>query len=159
MWRQLLASFLWCFCLLAAWPAQAAPAMALGETPRYAPGFSHFDYVNPNAPKGGRLLLPAMGSFDSLNPFTLKGDKESGLGLLVDTLMEKSLDEPFAMYGLLADDMALADDGLSVRFHLNPAARFSGRRLWCWPRRSKASFDTSPATKPPTRAIACILPT
>lgn len=99
--------------------------MALGEPPRYAPGFSHFDYVNPNAPKGGRLLLPAMGSFDSLNPYTLKGDKESGLGLLVDTLMEKSLDEPFAMYGLLADDMALADDGLSVRFHLNPAARFS----------------------------------
>ena len=57
-------------------------------------------------------------------PSPLKGDKESGLGLLVDTLMEKSLDEPFAMYGLLADDMALADDGLSVPF-LNPAARFS----------------------------------
>lgn len=115
--------------------------MALGETPRYAPGFSHFDYVNPNAPKGGRLLLPAMGSFDSLNPFTLKGDKESGLGLLVDTLMEKSLDEPFAMYGLLADDMALADDGLSVRFHLNPAARFSdGSPVLA--EDVKASFDT-----------------
>lgn len=115
--------------------------MALGETPRYAPGFSHFDYVNPNAPKGGRLLLPAMGSFDSLNPYTLKGDKESGLGLLVDTLMEKSLDEPFAMYGLLADDMALADDGLSVRFHLNPAARFSdGSPVLA--EDVKASFDT-----------------
>ena len=122
-------SFLWQFCLLAlllaSGTAHAAAAMALGDTPRYPAGFQHFDYVNPNAPKGGRLVLPALGGFDSLNPFTLKGDKESGLGLLVDTLAEKSLDEPFAMYGLLADDMSLAADGLSVRFHLHPQARFS----------------------------------
>ena len=122
-------SFLWRFCLLAlllaSGAAHAAAAMALGDAPRYPAGFQHFDYVNPKAPKGGRLLLPAMGSFDSLNPFTLKGDKASGLDLLVDTLMEKSLDEPFSMYGLLADDMSLAADGLSVRFHLHPQARFS----------------------------------
>lgn len=115
--------------------------MALGEPPRYAPDFTHFAYVNPAAPKGGRLLLPAMGSFDSLNPFALKGDKEAGLALLVDTLMEQSLDEPFAMYGLLADDVTLADDGLSVRFHLNPNARFSdGSPVLAAD--VKASFDT-----------------
>lgn len=138
-------SFLWQFCLLAlllaSGTAHAAAAMALGDTPRYPAGFQHFDYVNPKAPKGGRLLLPAMGSFDSLNPFTLKGDKASGLDLLVDTLMEKSLDEPFSMYGLLADDMSLAADGLSVRFHLHPQARFSdGSPVLA--EDVKASFDT-----------------
>ena len=138
-------SFLWQFCLLAlllaSGAAQAAAAMALGDAPRYPAGFQHFDYVNPNAPKGGRLVLPALGGFDSLNPFTLKGDKESGLGLLVDTLAEKSLDEPFAMYGLLADDMSLAADGLSVRFHLHPQARFSdGSPMLA--EDVKASFDT-----------------
>lgn len=138
-------SFLWRFCLLAlllaSGAAHAAAAMALGDAPRYPAGFQHFDYVNPNAPKGGRLVLPALGGFDSLNPFTLKGDKESGLGLLVDTLAEKSLDEPFAMYGLLADDMRLADDGLSVRFHLHPQARFSDG-LPVLAEDVKASFDT-----------------
>jgi len=138
-------SFLWQFCLLAlllaSGAAQAAAAMALGDAPRYPAGFQHFDYVNPNAPKGGRLVLPALGGFDSLNPFTLKGDKESGLGLLVDTLAEKSLDEPFSMYGLLADDMSLAADGLSVRFHLHPQARFSdGSPVLA--EDVKASFDT-----------------
>ena len=85
-----------------------------------------FDYVSPEAPKGGELRLPALGGFDTLNPFTLKGDKEAGVTeLLFDTLAEKSLDEPFSMYGLLADDIRLAPDGLSVTFHLNPKARFS----------------------------------
>lgn len=80
----------------------------------------------PQAPKGGELRLPALGGFDTLNPFTLKGDKEAGVTeLLFDTLAEKSLDEPFSMYGLLADDIRLAPNGLSVTFHLNPKARFS----------------------------------
>lgn len=111
---------------LTAGPAWAAPAVALGYAPRYAAGFRQFDYVNPEAPKGGELRLPALGGFDTLNPFTLKGDKEAGVTeLLFDTLAEKSLDEPFSMYGLLADDIRLAPDGLSVTFHLNPKARFS----------------------------------
>ena len=105
--------------------AAAAPAIALGYQPKYAPGFKAFDYVNPNAPKGGRLVLPALGSFDTLNPFTLKGDKESGItALTVETLMDQGEEEPFTMYGLLADDVSLAPDRLSVTFHLNPRARF-----------------------------------
>ncbi len=100
--------------------------MAMGYTPKYAENFEHFDYVNPNAKKGGALTLSAFGTFDSLNPFLLKGISAAGLGELVfESLLEKSLDEPFSEYGLLADDFSLADDGLSATFHLNPKARFS----------------------------------
>ena len=112
--------------LLGAPPAHADSALAMGYDPKYPPSFQQFDYVNPAAPKGGRLVLAAQGSFDSLNPFTLKGDKEAGLGsLLFDTLAEKSLDEPFSMYGLLAEDISLAANGLSVTFRLRPQAKFS----------------------------------
>ncbi len=119
-------------CLLAvaaAWlapHAHAAYALAWGDTPKYPPGFAHFDYVNPDAPKGGTLNLAGFGSFDKLNPFTLRGIAADGLGVLVfETLAEGSDDEPFTMYGLLADDMVFAADGLSITFHLNPKARFS----------------------------------
>lgn len=107
-------------------PAHAAPALALGYEPAYPADFSHFRYVNPDAPKGGELVMSAFGSFDSLNPFLLKGLSAAGLGQLVyESLLEKSLDEPFSMYGLLAEDVALAEDGLSVIFRLRPEARFS----------------------------------
>jgi len=127
-WRRLATGLLVALCAL---PVVAAPAIALGYAPKYPPGFAHFDYVNPAAPKGGRLVLPAIGSFDTLNPFTLKGDKESGVGALVlETLMAQSADEPFSLYGLIADDAALALDGLSVTFHINPKARFqNGERI------------------------------
>ncbi|UOO82396.1 extracellular solute-binding protein [Uruburuella testudinis] len=112
-----------CLCLPAL--AHAAHGLGLGHPPRYAADFRHFDYVNPNAPKGGTLTLPVSGGFDTLNPFTLKGDHEAGVAALtLDTLMVKSDDEPFAMYGLLAEDVQLASDGLSVTFRLNPKARF-----------------------------------
>ena len=128
--------------------AIGAPALALGYAPKYPPNFAHFDYVNPAAPKGGRLVLPAQGSFDTLNPFTLKGDKEAGAGaLLVETLMTQGEEEPFTVYGLLADDIRLADDGLSVSFHLNPRARFSnGDQVTA--QDVKFSFDT--LTRDPT---------
>jgi len=104
----------------------AAPAAALGYEPKYPSGFSHFDYVNPEAPKGGELTLSGFGTFDSLNPFLLKGVSASGLMVLTfETLMEKSQDEPFSLYGLLAEDIALAEDKLSVTFRLNPQARFA----------------------------------
>lgn len=105
--------------------ARAEYGLALGASPKYPAGFSHFEYVNPAAPKGGSITLSAPGRFDSLNPYTLKGNPEVGMALLtMETLAESSWDEPFAMYGLLADDIAPAADGLSVRFHLNPKARF-----------------------------------
>ena len=111
-----------------AWPgaALAAHALAWGATPKYPPGFAHFDYVNPDAPKGGTVNLDGFGSFDKLNPFTLKGIAAAGVAVLMfETLAEPSDDEPFSMYGLLARDMEFAADGLSITFRLDPAARFS----------------------------------
>jgi len=106
-------------------PALAVHALAWGDAPKYPPGFAHFDYVNPQAPKGGTLNLAGYGSFDKLNPFTLRGLPAAGLGtLMFETLAVASDDEPFSMYGLLADDIRFADDGLSITFHLNPRARF-----------------------------------
>ena len=120
----LLVSLLALFALPAA-PSLAAPSLAWGDQPKYPPGFQAFDYVNPQAPKGGTLNLAGYGSFDKLNPFTLRGLAAAGLGLLMfETLAEPSDDEPFTMYGLLAEDMAFAADGLSITFRLNPAARF-----------------------------------
>lgn len=122
--------------------AFAVYAMGMGYTPKYPADFQHFDYVNPDAPKGGDLVLSGFGAFDSLNPYLLKGIAADGLGVLVfETLLEKSLDEPFSEYGLLADDFALADDGLSVTFHINPKARFSnGKPVTA--EDVKFSFDT-----------------
>jgi microcin C transport system substrate-binding protein len=100
--------------------------MAWGAEPRYPAGFSHFDYVDPAAPRGGTLTLDGFGSFDKLNPFTLKGVVAAGVGaLMFDTLTEQSDDEPFSVYGLLAESMSFAPDRLSITFRLNPKARFS----------------------------------
>ena len=114
------------FTALGAGQAVAGASQAMGYTPKYADGFEHFDYVNPDAPKGGSLDLPAFGSFDTLNPYTLKGAAADGLNqLMFETLMEGSLDEPFSQYGLLADAVSLAEDKLSVTYHINPKARFN----------------------------------
>lgn len=112
--------------LCGAFPVSAAPSAALGYTPKYPDDFTHFDYVDPKAKKGGELVLSGFGSFDKLNPYILKGLQADGLGNQVfETLMVSSWDEPFSIYGLLAEDMELAQDGLSVTFRLNPKARFS----------------------------------
>ena len=106
--------------------SHAVPAMGMGYEPKYPADYSHFDYVNPNAPKQGKLTMMGLGTFDSLNPYLLKGLSAGGIGLLVfESLLEKSLDEPFSEYGLIADDFFLAEDGLSATFHVNPLARFS----------------------------------
>lgn len=116
---------LWPLLALSASPALAAHGAALGHAMKYGADFRAFAYANPAAPKGGALSLPVQGGFDTLNPFTLKGDHEAGVQMLtLDTLMEKSWDEPFAVYGLLAQSIELASDGLSVKFTLNPQARF-----------------------------------
>ena len=122
--------------------AVAGHAQAMGYSPKYSDGFSNFDYVNPEAPRGGELVLSAFGSFDSLNPYVLKGLAADGLGqMMFETLMASSWDEPFSQYGLLADDAELAKDGLSVTFRLNPQARFyDGSPVT--PEDVKFSFDT-----------------
>ncbi|KUZ87450.1 peptide ABC transporter substrate-binding protein [Burkholderia ubonensis] len=114
--------------VLAASAAHAAHAIAQYGEPKYPPGFAHFDYVNPDAPKGGTLVLAnptRLTSFDKFNPFTMRGNAAPGIEMLFESLATGSLDEPASAYGLLADDIAIAPDRLSVMFHLNPRARFS----------------------------------
>jgi microcin C transport system substrate-binding protein len=94
---------------------------------KYPADFKHFDYVNPAAPIGGRFSTYGgpLNSFDTFNPFILKGDPATGLGLLFDTLMVRSGDEPDAVYGLVAKDAAVAPDRNSVTFRLRPEAKYS----------------------------------
>ena len=109
-------------------PTWAAHAYAQFGDIKYPRGFTHFEWVNPAAPKGGELELVAalrITNFDKYNPFTLKGTSPPGLGALVfETLLTATLDEPTTAYGLLAEDIEVAADGLSVTFRLNPKARF-----------------------------------
>ncbi|MGH6886498.1 MAG: extracellular solute-binding protein, partial [Geminicoccales bacterium] len=122
------------FLALFAAPALPAFGQAAGEVvrvhgiamhgePKYGPDFEHFDYVNPNAPKGGTLRLSASGSFDSFNPFITKGDAAAGASA-VETLLTSSADEPFTEYGLLAESIELPADRSWVIFHLRPEARW-----------------------------------
>ncbi len=113
------------FLLLAPAVALADEGVALYGAPKYAPGFDHFDYVNPDAPKGGTVKLSAFGSFDNFNPFILKGEAAAPAGAAYETLMIQSADEPFSEYGLLAKDIAIAPDRTSVTFTMNEAAKFS----------------------------------
>ena len=106
--------------------AQPQHAMTLyDEAPKYASDFTHFDYTNPEAPKGGILRLAGLNGFDSLNPFIPKGNAADQVGLLYDTLTYHSADEPFTEYGLLAERIEKAADHSFVRFYLNPKARFN----------------------------------
>jgi microcin C transport system substrate-binding protein len=91
---------------------------------KYAAGFDHFDYVNPDAPKRGTVKLAGNGTFDSVNPFILKGVKAPDVGMIFDTLMVASQDEPQSMYGLIAQTADVAADKSSVVFTLNKAAKF-----------------------------------
>lgn len=95
---------------------------------KYGPGFTHFDYVNPQAPKGGKVTLQAVGSYDTLNPFTLKGVPAAGATMIYDTLMVSSADEPFSEYGLLAESIEVPDDRSWAVFNLRPQARWHDGR-------------------------------
>ena len=91
---------------------------------KYGPGFTHFDYSNPDAPKGGEVRLSAIGSFDNLNPFILKGQSAAGLGQVFETLMTGSEDEAFSEYGLIAESIEMPGDRSWVAFTLRPEARW-----------------------------------
>jgi microcin C transport system substrate-binding protein len=91
---------------------------------KYPPGFKHFEYVNPEAPKGGEVKLAAIGTFDTLNPFILKGVPAAGAGMIFETLMVGSLDEPFSQYGLLAESIEVPADRTWVAYTLRPEVRF-----------------------------------
>ena len=148
-WRLCLLLFLG----LAVQPTWAAHAYALWESPRYPSGFAHFDYVHPQAPKGGELRLVSnlrTSTFDKYNPFTIKGSAPAYLSeLMFDSLLVGSLDETATGYGLLAEDVSVAPDGLSVTFRLRPEARFhNGQPVLAAD--VKHSFDTlvGPHTAP-----------
>ncbi|XKH34920.1 extracellular solute-binding protein [Azospirillum doebereinerae] len=100
-------------------------AIALHGTPKYGPDFQHFDYADPNAPKGGEVKLMAMGGFDNLNPFILRGQTAAGATLVFETLTVGSSDEAVTEYGLLAESIAVAEDRSWVSFTLRPQARFN----------------------------------
>ncbi len=112
-----------------------APAASLAEPqhgiamygkPALPPDFVSLPYANPDAPKGGRLLLGEGGSFDSFNPFILKGTAPSGVSLyVVETLMGRSIDEPFSLYGLLAESVETDPERTWVEYTLRPEAKFS----------------------------------
>ena len=113
---------------MAANSAQAAQGISQYGKPKYVDGFAHFDYVNPNAPRGGTLTLPNPGqrtSFDKFNPFTLRGVTAPGIELMFESLAEGSADEVSSIYGLLAEDIAVAPDHQSVTFRIRPEAKFS----------------------------------
>ena len=118
----------WCLMLwfVLCVPALAAPVhgLAMHGAPKYPAGFTHFDYVNPSAPKGGTLRLAEIGGWDTLNPFTVKGEVPGGADLPFETLMVESADEPFSAYGLLAESVEVPPDRSWVIFTLRPEA--------CW---------------------------
>ena len=116
----------WLFALLL-FPATAhasTHAIAMNGQPRYPADYTHLDYVNPDAPKGGDMKTAVSGSFDSLNNHIILGNHGEGLELLNDKLMQRAWNEPFTMYGLVAESVDVAPDRSWIIFHLNPKARF-----------------------------------
>lgn len=116
---------LWCHCAAALTPAAPVHALSMHGTPKYPAGFESFDYVNPDAPKRGTLNQGAIGMFDTFNPYVINGIAPAGIGLTYDTLMKQNLDEPFSLYGLIAESVEMPSDRSYVAFNINPAARFS----------------------------------
>lgn len=152
------------FCLLALLvgagvnAAQASQGIAQYGKPKYVDGFSHFDYVNPNAPRGGTLVLPnpdRRTSFDKFNPFTLRGVNAPGVAqLMFESLAVGSADEVSSAYGLIAEDISVGSDKMSVTFRIRPEATFSdGSPILASD--VKYSFDTlmSPLANPQFRTV------
>lgn len=105
---------------------QRLHAIAMHGDAEEPAGYTHFRYADAAAPKGGRIVLGVAGSFDSLKPLIVRGNPAAGMREYVhETLLARSLDEPFSLYGLLAETVELPEDRRSITFHLNPAARFS----------------------------------
>ncbi|MDP6705356.1 MAG: extracellular solute-binding protein [Alphaproteobacteria bacterium] len=99
-------------------------ALAMHGRPKHDAGYRHFDYVDPEAPKGGRLVLSRTGSFDNLNRYIVRGLPAQGLGLTQRTLLQRSWDEPFTLYALLADRVTMAEDRSWVAFRIRGTAKF-----------------------------------
>ncbi|MEM8750829.1 MAG: extracellular solute-binding protein [Pseudomonadota bacterium] len=113
--------------------AEPSHGLAMRGAPALPADYTHFSYANPDAPKGGRLTYGVFGTFDDLNPFDLQSIRTGARGiwdpvfgnLVIESLMKRNRDEPFTLYGLLAEKVELPDDRSWIEFHLNPLARFS----------------------------------
>ncbi len=106
--------------------AEPRHGIAMHGEPKYPAGYTHFAYTDPDAVKGGRMAFGVQGSYDSLNPFIIKGNAAPGIREYVyETLLARSFDEPFSLYGLLAETVETPEDRSWVLFILRPEARFS----------------------------------
>lgn len=122
----ILCALVWTEASLSPAAADRLHGIAMHGAPALPKDFSHLPYANPAAPKGGSITLGQIGTFDSLNPLILKGIAANGIREYVyESLLARSLDEPFSLYGLLAEAVEMPDDRRTITFHLNPAARFS----------------------------------
>ncbi len=116
-------------------PLRAEPVhgIAMHGEPALPAGFTHFPYANPEAPKGGEITYCVIGSFDNLNPFIIRSLRSTARGmidtifgnLVFESLMSRSADEPFGLYGLLAESVEMPDDRSTIEFHIRPEARWS----------------------------------
>jgi len=105
--------------------AEVQYGIAMHGDLKYSANFTHFDTVNPEAPKGGELKLAIVGTYDTLNPFILKGTAPLGIrDIMFESLMKKSPDEPFSLYGLVAESLEIAPDRSWIIFNLNPKAKW-----------------------------------
>src|SRR3990170_3380287 len=96
------------------------PGIAMHGAPKYAADFKNLDYVNASAPKGGQINLAVAGTFDSLNPYIIKGVAAPGINLVYQTLMANTEDEAFSEYGLIAASIEMPEDRSWVVFNLRP---------------------------------------
>lgn len=103
---------------------ESSHGIAMHGDLKYEAGFSHYDYVNPNAPKGGGVRLAAIGGYDSFNPFIIKGRSAAGIGLIYDSLLASSADEAFSKYGHIAESVEVPSDRSWIIFNLDPEARW-----------------------------------
>lgn len=125
-----LSIWLYLSCFLSSAPLMAdtvtlSHGIAMHGDLKYPDNFKHFDYVNPEAPKGGKAIQSALGTFDSFNNFIVKGTAADGLGLLYDSLLQKAHDEPFSLYGLVAESLEVPADRSWIIFNIRPEAKFS----------------------------------
>ncbi len=132
-WATLFISLCGFAAVVASVPAAAADAtaprlhaIAMHGAAKEPAGFAHFSYVDPAAPKGGRIVVGVSGSYDSLNPLIVRGNPVAGMREYVyETLLARSLDEPFSLYGLVAETVEMPDDRSSITFHIDARARFA----------------------------------
>src|SRR5260221_6812530 len=109
---------------IAAMAAAGSHGLSLFGELKYPPDFKNFEYVDPRAPAGGTMKFSAIGTYDTLNPFVVKGVAAAGIGQIFDTLAVASQDEPGSIYALIAEGIDLAPDKLSVLYTLRKGARF-----------------------------------